>query len=360
MSAWGPGSGLHFTVWGRSSGSARRPGLHAGTCQAPWETCLTPLVCCSPAPCVSGSLSPASRSKPVPGEARDHGALGPDEGGLPTGGGAAHVGDRPGPGPQPPAEQQQPLQEARTPVPLQQLREGKWPVASGPAASLPEPRGTRRPQGGRFLLGRDSCPGGRSPGRLWKRGQDRMVVPGLSLPQTLGTHNRFLFLVLGHTHRRPSPRPCAVTSHPLGRPQHSPGPGPQSQKALDTTMGRARSNVTVRCGRHAGLSAPRPASTKAHLPCHLAPVVPRTAVLAYKLERSPSSGRVQDTRSHARPPPTRVHARVPSAGAHDPGLPWVCSAARVQVRAEPLGAGWGGAGVQGGRSACLAEKLRPP
>lgn len=30
------------------------------------------------------------------------------------------------------------------------------------------------------------------------------------------------------------------------------------------------------------------------------------------------------------------------------------------VRAEPLGAGWGGASVQGGRSACLAEKLRPP
>lgn len=194
------------------------------------------------------------------------------------------MGDRPGPGPQPPAEQQQPLQEARTPVPLQQLREGKWPVASGPAAGLPEPCGTRRPQGGVSCWAETPARGGCSPGRLWKRGQDRMVVPGLSPPQTLGTHNRFLFLVLGHTHRRPSPRPpCAVTSHPLGRPQHSPGPGPQSQKALDATMGRARSNVTVRCGGHAGLSAPRPASTKAHLPCHLAPVVPRTAVLAYKL-----------------------------------------------------------------------------
>lgn len=35
---------------------------------------------------------------------------------------------------------------------------------------------------GRFLLGRDSRPGGRSPGRLRKREQDRMVGPGSSPP----------------------------------------------------------------------------------------------------------------------------------------------------------------------------------
>lgn len=57
---------------------------------------------------------------------------------------------------------------------------------------------------GRFLLGRDSRPGGRSPGRLRKREQDRMVGPGSSFSLAPGDAQSLSVL----------------------------GPGPDSQKAV--------------------------------------------------------------------------------------------------------------------------------
>lgn len=162
---------------------------------------------------------------------------------------------------------------------------------------------------GRFLLGRDSCPGGCSPGRLWKREQDRMVVPGSSPPQPLGTHDRFLFLVLGQTHRRLSP----LTSLCSDFPSSGQAPAqPKSWATLTEGPGHDRGTGTLkrhsplwRARGHLGLVSCQHRGTPS--PATLPPSRPQGGGAGIQtVERSASSGRVQE------PAVTQAPSSIPS------------------------------------------------